>query len=170
MKKLNLLFTALLLMCCVGTAKAHDFAVDGIYYNILSNENKTVAVTYRGERYDSYLDEYSGDVTIPAKGHVLTTTVTDAKCGEKGSVVTACSRCNYSETTELEKSFDVSVTAIGADALNASGLKLKNEISKTLTVTVKGEKSFGLSNVAATTVNLMGYEAPEMWDESIIKF
>ena len=31
------------------------------------------------------------------------------------------------------------------------------------------EGKFGLSNVAATMVNLMGYEAPEMWDESIIK-
>ncbi len=30
--------------------------------------------------------------------------------------------------------------------------------------------SFGLSNVAATMVNLMGYEAPAMWDESIIEF
>ena len=30
--------------------------------------------------------------------------------------------------------------------------------------------NFGLSNVAATMVNLMGYDAPEMWDESIIKF
>ena len=28
--------------------------------------------------------------------------------------------------------------------------------------------AFGLSNVAATMVNLMGYKAPEMWDESII--
>ena len=28
---------------------------------------------------------------------------------------------------------------------------------------------FGLSNVAATMVNLMGYKAPEMWDESIIE-
>ena len=28
---------------------------------------------------------------------------------------------------------------------------------------------FGLSNVAATVVNLMGYEAPDMWDESIIE-
>ena len=27
---------------------------------------------------------------------------------------------------------------------------------------------FGLSNVAATTVNLLGYEAPAMWDESVI--
>jgi 2,3-bisphosphoglycerate-independent phosphoglycerate mutase len=29
--------------------------------------------------------------------------------------------------------------------------------------------SFGLSNVAATMVNLLGYQAPDMWDESIIK-
>ena len=28
--------------------------------------------------------------------------------------------------------------------------------------------NFGLSNVAATMVNLMGYKAPEMWNESII--
>jgi 2,3-bisphosphoglycerate-independent phosphoglycerate mutase len=28
---------------------------------------------------------------------------------------------------------------------------------------------FGLSNVAATMVNLMGYAAPEMWDESVIE-
>ena len=34
--------------------------------------------------------------------------------------------------------------------------------------TVKADGSYGLSNVAATTVNLMGYKAPEMWDESII--
>ena len=32
------------------------------------------------------------------------------------------------------------------------------------------EGSFGLSNVAATMVNLMGYEAPAMWDASIIEF
>ena len=34
--------------------------------------------------------------------------------------------------------------------------------------TVKTDKSFGLSNVAAATVNLLGFEAPGMWDESII--
>ncbi len=32
-----------------------------------------------------------------------------------------------------------------------------------------GREDFGLSNVAATTVNMLGYEAPEMWDESMIK-
>lgn len=34
--------------------------------------------------------------------------------------------------------------------------------------TVKKDGSYGLSNVAATVVNLLGYEAPDMWDESII--
>ena len=36
--------------------------------------------------------------------------------------------------------------------------------------TVKADDgSFGLSNVAATVVNMLGYEAPAMWDESIIE-
>lgn len=35
--------------------------------------------------------------------------------------------------------------------------------------TVKTEGSYGLSNVAATLVNLMGYEAPDFWDESMIE-
>ncbi len=34
--------------------------------------------------------------------------------------------------------------------------------------TVKENGAFGLSAVAATTVNLLGYEAPAMWDESMI--
>ena len=32
-----------------------------------------------------------------------------------------------------------------------------------------GRDDFGLSNVAATTVNMLGFEAPEIWDESMIK-
>ena len=36
--------------------------------------------------------------------------------------------------------------------------------------TVKADEGkFGLSDVAATMVNLMGYEAPSMWDESLIE-
>ena len=65
MKKLKHLFTALLLLCCVGTATAHDFEVDGVYYNILSGVDKTVKVTYRGTSYDYYSNEYTGSVVIP---------------------------------------------------------------------------------------------------------
>ena len=59
------LFTALLLLCSI-TANAHDFEVDGIFYNITSTDNKTVAVTYSGSSYSAVSNEYSGAVTIPA--------------------------------------------------------------------------------------------------------
>jgi len=37
--------------------------------------------------------------------------------------------------------------------------------------TLKADRlDFGLSNVAATTVNLLGFDAPEIWDESMIEF
>lgn len=45
-----------------------------------------------------------------------------------------------------------------------------NFYSGSYTVKEDPTHKFGLSNVAATAVNLLGYEAPEMWDESMIKF
>ena len=45
---------------------AHDFEVGGIYYNITSAEDKTVAVTFSGKYYDTVDDEYTGEVAIPA--------------------------------------------------------------------------------------------------------
>ncbi len=51
------------------------------------------------------------------------------------------------------------VPCIIYDNVTAHKYKVKND-----------EGKFGLSNVAATMVNLLGYEAPEMWDESIIEF
>lgn len=65
---LPLLFTLLLSM--VGAkAYAHDIAVpntDGkaIYY-VWTNNNTELAVSYRGSYYDSYSNEYSGNVVIP---------------------------------------------------------------------------------------------------------
>ncbi len=58
------LFTALLLLCC-SIANAHDFEVDGIFFNITDATNKTVAVTYSGISYDVVADEYIGSVVIP---------------------------------------------------------------------------------------------------------
>ena len=57
-KNLFLLFVLLVMGL---SASAHDFVVDGIYYNIYGSD---VAVTYRGDYY-SYTNEYSGNVTIP---------------------------------------------------------------------------------------------------------
>ena len=64
MKKLyfkQLLAVVVALLCSV-TASAHDFEVDGIYYNISGDE---AVVTYKGSYYNTYSNEYSGSVVIP---------------------------------------------------------------------------------------------------------
>ena len=61
MKKFFLLLT---LLCLSLSARAHDAEVDGIFYN-LDADNKTATVTFQGDNYDSYNNEYSGDVVIP---------------------------------------------------------------------------------------------------------
>lgn len=47
------------------TVPLTDFNVDGIFYNVLSLSDCTVEVTFQGNAYNSYADEYSGDVVIP---------------------------------------------------------------------------------------------------------
>lgn len=59
------LATIAVLLCSIS-ASAHDFEVDGIYYNILSESDKTVEVTYKGNSSDAYSDEYYFHETIPS--------------------------------------------------------------------------------------------------------
>ena len=65
MKTIKQLLITIVALLCSATASAHDFEVDGIYYNILSEEDKTVEVTYRGSSFSSYSNEYTSEVTIP---------------------------------------------------------------------------------------------------------
>ena len=61
---MNKFFLLLTLLCLSLSARAHDAEVDGIFYN-LDADNKTATVTFQGDNYDSYNNEYSGDVVIP---------------------------------------------------------------------------------------------------------
>ena len=63
MKHLYSLSLLLLAFLLSATATAHDFEVDGIYYNINGNE---ATVTYKGTYSHQNTDRYSGFVTIPA--------------------------------------------------------------------------------------------------------
>jgi len=70
MNHLNFLSRALVAMVTllpIGIpAFAHDFEVDGIFYNITDENAKTVEMTYQGDSYSSYSNEYSGAVNIPS--------------------------------------------------------------------------------------------------------
>ena len=78
MKKnyLNFFLSAVALLCCM-VASAHDFEVDGIFYNITDESAKTVEVTFKGSNHDDYT-EYSGVVVVPetVEYHGYTYTVT----------------------------------------------------------------------------------------------
>ena len=56
---------AAVLLLSAASASAHDFEVDGIYYNIKS-DGTSVSVTFEGSSYYDYSNEYFGAVTIPA--------------------------------------------------------------------------------------------------------
>ena len=65
LKSFKLLFAFIGLLSAVLPAFAHDFEVDGIYYNIDSTTDLTVSVTYKGTSDSDYTNEYSGAVAIP---------------------------------------------------------------------------------------------------------
>ena len=65
MKQIKHFLLTVAMLLCSTSLFAEDFEVDGIYYNVTSSSDKTVAVTYRGNHYNSYSNEYSGSVTIP---------------------------------------------------------------------------------------------------------
>ena len=62
MKTKKMMMTIAVLLCSVAVS-AHDFEVDGIYYQYAT---EGVYVTYAGDSYSATQDEYSGDIIIPS--------------------------------------------------------------------------------------------------------
>ena len=60
----QLLITATMLFFSI-IANAHIFEVDDIYYDFGVNDNE-VYVSYQGNSYTQYLNEYFGSVEIPS--------------------------------------------------------------------------------------------------------
>ena len=111
MKKL---FTSFFAALCALNVWAHDFEVDGIYYNILADKTNEVEVTYLGSKRDTYSNEYTGSVTIPATITYKSTIYSVTSIGED-----AFSGCNKLASVTISNS----VTSIGVAAFSdCSGL------------------------------------------------
>ena len=110
---------------------AHDFDVDGIYYNYLDKTAKTVEITYKGRSYSSYSNEYTGSITIPSSVTYSGTTYSVTSIGSSAFD-------NCSGLTEI--TIPNSVTEIGSYAFdNCSGL---TEITIPNSVTKIGNGTF----------------------------
>ena len=81
---------------------AHDFEVDGIYYNFTGPMK--VEVTYKGRYFDSYNYEYNGDVVIPSSVNYN---------GETYSVTSIVERAFYKCSSLRSVEIGNSVTSIG---------------------------------------------------------
>ncbi|MBQ4557387.1 MAG: 2,3-bisphosphoglycerate-independent phosphoglycerate mutase [Clostridia bacterium] len=91
-----------------------------------------------------------------------------------GVAIITADHGNADEMYELDKKGELKLSKDGqpksktSHTLNRVPCIIYDNFNKDA-YTVKADAGeFGLSNVAATTVNLLGYEAPAMWDESII--
>ena len=114
---------------------AHDFEIDGIYYNIIDDTAKTVEVTYKGSSLNSYSNEYTGRVTIPSSVTYNGVTYSVASIGSSafsncsgltsvtiGNSVTSIGNWAFSKCTNMTSvTIPNSVTSVGTGAFTDTG-------------------------------------------------
>lgn len=106
MKKIRFTLAMMALVLCSLTVNAHDFEVDGVFYNITDSTELTVEVTYGGELITSDVNcsVYRGDIVIP-------TTVTQ---GETTYRVTSIGSSAFYQAKELTSvTISEGLTSIG---------------------------------------------------------
>ena len=132
MKKINLLFTAILLLCCVGTVKAEEVTIDGIKYDVVTKAKQATVI--RGET------KYSGSIVIPSE--ITHNNVTHSVTSIGSSAFRGCSGLT-------SVTIPNSVTSIGSSAF--SGCSRLTSVTIPNSVTSIGNYAFevcsGLTSV-----------------------
>ena len=111
-------YLSILLLLLPLLASAHDFEVDGVYYNITDSTELTVEVTYEGQLLTDYTNavnnsSYRGDIVIP-------TTVTQ---GETTYRVTSIGGSAFYQAKELTSvTISEGLTSIGLGAFTECNL------------------------------------------------
>ena len=82
MKTIKQLLTTVAVLLCSVAVNAHDFEVDGIYYNIISASDLTVEVTHKGDSPHDFSNEYRGEVIIPETVVYKSKTLTVTSIGD----------------------------------------------------------------------------------------
>ena len=140
MKKTKLWLVTIVALFYSLAASAHNFEVDGIYYNITSSTDLTVAVTFQGSNYYEYSNEYTGAVIIPSTVTYNSETYSVTSIGS--SAFDGCSSLTSITIPE-------SVTSIGSGAFSGCSSLTTVVIPKNVT----GSLSFsGCSSLASIAI------------------
>ncbi|MBQ7923502.1 MAG: 2,3-bisphosphoglycerate-independent phosphoglycerate mutase, partial [Clostridia bacterium] len=73
------------------------------------------------------------------------------------------------KTGEIKRNKDGSPKAKTSHTLNKVPCIIYDNVTKDAYTVKEDDGHFGLSSVAGTVVNLLGYNKPEMWDDSLIE-
>ncbi len=157
MKKRKLFLQIMFLMTMLLSVSfnanaAYDFEVDGIYYNILSSDDRTVEVTNAdgGTESESGRNSYSGDVIIPQEVLYGDVTYAVTTIGERAFL-----RCSSLLSVEIPSSV-TTIRYCGFDNCSLTSVELPS-------VTTIGKMAFcyceGLVSVKAPNVITIGQEA-----------
>ena len=138
-------------LCASIPASAYDFKEGGLYYNILSEKDRTVEVTYNG--YSSHADYISGNVLVPEKvryNSLLYKVTSIGKSAFRG--------CSGLTSVTIPNS----VTSIGAEAFEeCSGLT-----SVTIPNSVTSIGGYALNNCSGLTSVTIGNSVTSIGEEA----
>ena len=138
----NTLFALALLSTLL--VSAHDFEVDGIYYSRISGTE--VSVTYRGNSYNSYSNEYTGDVVIAS---------TVSYNSVEYSVTAIGTSAFYGCSGLTSVSMPNSVTTIGSSAFSGCSRLTAVTIPNSVT-TIGSSAFFGCSGLTSVNITDIG--------------
>ena len=115
------LFAIAMMLCVAFSTLAHDFEVDGIYYNLIEdydrfNEEDIIAVevTYNSDDSGTRISYYSGEITIPSQVEYN---------GETYKVIGIGSQAFYQCPELTNVDFPSSIVYIGFTAFESASLK-----------------------------------------------
>ena len=152
LNKLLLVIVGLLLST---TALAHNFEVDGIYYNYVNKTDKTVAVTYKGSYYFDYNNEYTGSVIIPSSVTYNGTTYSVTSIGyEAFDNCTGLTEVNISDLSAWCKiDFNYSANPLYyAKKLKLNGSEIKDLVIPNDITEIKNYAFWGCSGLTSVTI------------------
>ncbi|MBQ9074024.1 MAG: leucine-rich repeat protein [Muribaculaceae bacterium] len=141
MKRIKLLLVLMATVLSSLSSMAHNFEVDGIYYNISDTPNEAY-VTYKGASSAGFSDEYTGDIVIPER-----VTYNDIIYSVTSIESSAFCFCRSLTSVEIPSS----VTSIGGSAFRDCSSLTSVEIPNSVT-SIEQQAFYNCSSL--TSVNI----------------